>query len=97
MSSIDYEKVVNDLNQQLNEKYQSKELRNVFEDLSEVSFRTFFSNDKDQYGRDIIYFDKVIVFSRVYYSESEFSEEFVIQETKKWFNNYLDAMVKLKF
>ena len=97
MKNVNYEKVVSELNQQLNEKYQTKELRNLFEDLDEVSFRTFFSIDKDQYGREIIFFDKVIVFSQVYYGEEEFSEEFVIEETKKWFNNYLDAMIKLKF
>lgn len=97
MKKVNYEKVVSDLNQLLNEKYQSLALRSAFEDLDEESFRTFFTIDKDQYGREIIYFDKVIVFSQVYYSESEFSEEFVLEETKKWFNKYLDAMIKLKF
>ena len=97
MKKVNYEKVVSELNETLKMKYDSLDLRNVFEDLNEEDVRTYLTLEKDRYGREIIYFDKAIVFSALFYNESDYTAEFVTTETKKWLNNYLDAMSKLKF
>ncbi|MEY2692704.1 MAG: hypothetical protein RIT03_1094 [Bacteroidota bacterium] len=97
MKKVNYEKVVSELNETLKAKYGSLDVRNTFEDLDIEDFRTYLTLEKDSYGREIIYFDKAIVFSATLYNETSYTEDYVINEIKTWFNNYLDAMIKLKF
>ncbi len=97
MKKINYTKIVNELNATLKSKYDSLELINKFEDLSEENFRTYFTIDFDQYNNEIIYFSKVIVYSVSMYDGNEVDEAYVVNETKIWFNKYIDVLNMLKY
>lgn len=96
MKKVNYEKVVSDLNQLLNEKYQNKELRNMCPWLESEELRTYFTLGFDNYERELIYFSNMIVYSSMVNTMANHTEEDIKNETIIAFNQYIEAMSFLK-
>jgi hypothetical protein len=96
MKNVNYEKVVSELNQQLNEKYQVKELRNLNPMFQSEELRTYFTLGFDNYKRELIYFSDMIVYSSMINTMEDHSEDEVKKETVFAFNMYIDSLGYLK-
>lgn len=96
MKNVNYEKVVSELNQLLNEKYQVRELRNLNPMFESEELRTYFTLGFDNYKRELIYFSDMIVYSSMVNTMHNHSEDEVKKETIFEFNMYIDSLRHLK-
>ena len=96
MKKVNYEKVVSDLNQLLNEKYEINEIKDICPWIVSEELRTYFTLGFDNYKRELIYFSKMIVYSSMVNAIENHSEDEVKSETILVFNQYLEAVKLLK-
>ena len=96
MKKVNYEKVVSDLNQLLNEKYEEKEIRNLNPMFENDELRTFFKLGVDDYKRELITFSDMVLYSSMVNSMENHSEDEVKSETVIAFNLYIESLTKLK-
>ncbi len=94
---LDYQQIVDFLNEELRKKYSNPELYNKIEEFYEESARYYFTLEKNQYGFPDIYFMNYLVFSESLHRNEENTEEEVIARCKEWFNNFIDTLFMLKF
>lgn len=96
MEKVNYEKVVSDLNQLLEEKYNTKEIQDVCPWIESKELRTYFTLGFDDYNRELIYFSNMILYSSMVNTMANHSEEEIKNETIITFNQYIEAMLLLK-
>lgn len=95
--TIDYQKIVNQLNEDLKTKYSSLELRNEFPEFEYEDYRSYFILKKDSYGKNMICFLNMDIYREAQNDDLDHNEDDVVELTKEWFNKYLETLLKLKF
>ena len=93
---LDYNVILEVLNEELRKKYSNPELYNKIEEFYEEEYRHYFTLEKNDLGFPDIFFLNYLVFSDSIHRSDENSEEEVISRCKEWFNNYIDTLNMLK-
>ena len=89
--------IVKKLNNEINAKYNSVELRNDFPEFEYEDCQRYLTLEMDPYNHEIIVFQGVILYGESYHWEEGHDNKKVTLIVKEWFNKYLDSIVKLKF
>lgn len=94
---IDYKRIVNVLNKELEDKYASKDMTIPFPEFEYKQNHHYFTYSKDHQNNHLITFLKCHVYVSGMYEPNENSEDKIIEISKEWLNNYMDTIIKLKF
>lgn len=94
---VDFNKVINILNEELEKKYASKDMIIPFPEFEYKQNHHYFTYSKDYKHNHLITFLKYHVYIGGMYNLYENNETEVVNICKKWYNNYLNALVQLKF
>lgn len=95
--TVDFNKVVQKLNETLDEKYNSVQMKGALPEFESKELRNYFHLQDNGYSAYNICFANMIIYLYTMYTPEEQTEEQVIEETKKYFNIYLDSLATLKF
>lgn len=94
---IDYKRIVNVLNKELEDKYASKDMIIPFPEFEYKNNHHYFSYSEGEYRNFLITFLKCHVYISEIYAPNENSETKIVEISKEWFNKYIDTLIKLKF
>jgi len=94
--TVDFNKVVQKLNETLDEKYSSLE-KGAIPEFEIKEARNYFHLQDNGYSGYNICFANMPIYLYTMYTQEEQTEEQIIEETKKYFNIYLDSLATLKF
>lgn len=93
---VNYERLVNELNYLLYEKYNLTVKADPYLIFEDEIFRTYFTIELDNYNKEIILFGNLVVYSAMINSFHDHTEKEVKKEIKTCFNFYVDAISKMK-
>ncbi len=96
MKKLDYNQILEVLNNVLRKKYSNPELYNKIEEFYDEDLRIYFTLDKNEWGFPEIYFTNYLIFSDSIHRNGEETETEVIATCKEWFNNFIDTLFMLK-
>jgi hypothetical protein len=94
---IDFDKIVETLNIELQEKYRQIGREHNFPEFEYDNLCNYFTLGKDSYGSELIYFTTTVVYSKMRNGNGDPLEKDVIDEVKAVFNEYLVVIGNLKF
>ncbi|CAA0260563.1 hypothetical protein [Tenacibaculum maritimum] len=94
---VDFNKVINILNEELETKYASEDMIIPFPEFEYKQSHHYFTYSKDYQHNHLITFLKCHVYISGMYEPNENNEAKIIEISKEWFNNYMDTIIKLKF